>query len=54
MLRTSDPYHPFNLPVTINQRQKAARTKQPAADHRVRRRIEDILEQRAIDKLFEV
>ncbi|CAK2912775.1 hypothetical protein VPHK348_0052 [Vibrio phage K348] len=50
MLKTSDPRHPINGAFVIKPSAKKA--KKPATDHRVRRQIEAIHEQRALDNLF--
>nr|WP_248376777.1 hypothetical protein [Vibrio cyclitrophicus] len=52
MLRTSDPRHPINGAFVSNANTK--KSKKPATDHRVRRQIEDIHEQRALEKLFDL
>ncbi|TPB41771.1 PA3496 family putative envelope integrity protein [Vibrio parahaemolyticus] len=50
MLRTSDPNHYLNGHLS----KAKPKRQEKSTDPEVRRRIEDILEQRAINKLFEL
>ncbi len=52
MIKTSDPRHPANWPYMDREKKPVQKASTP--DPKVRRRIEDILEQRAIEKSFEL
>ena len=54
MIRPHDTNHPFNCPISYISRRSVAKDKQKGPDPAVRRRIEQLLEDREIAKQFEL